>query len=414
MIRIGFLLSLGTLALMGGSYGNRVTEQRLEDQERSLGWMVQQLDLVRGEKESLHQQLTGLSSAYGGLQLALEQRDAEVGLTEAGLAELRGRLEEGQQRYEALFERQAHWKPEELVAKVSEVDRRLEEKHAELMRLLSEALSRAQAGELEAEAARRSLEELRSREAARQLDPDLLWEKLMGPVVQLNGATSVGSGVLLASGPHPDGRGFRTFLLTAWHVVRDMQTDPLQPIDPVPTRIYAQDGTVREEMARVLCYRADLDACLCELESRDPEPFGAYLASRERILAAHTFEPIFAVGCPLGTDPIPTTGQIAAPNHLVDGQRYWMINAPTYIGNSGGGIFDGDNHELLGIFSKIYNHGAVRPTIVPHMGLVTPLAPILDWLVEQGYQRNSAGLLVEVARLQQAGLDAVPTASGIR
>jgi hypothetical protein len=414
MIRIGLLVSLGTLALVGGTLGTRATDQRLAQQERSLGWLVEQLDQVRGEREALREQLSGLSTAYGGLQEALEQRGAEVGLTEAGLAELRGRLEAGQQRYEALFERQASWRPEELAQKLDEVDRRLEAKHEELTRRLAEALALAEAGELDAEAALRRVAELSEREAARALNPTLLWEQLMGPVVQLNGATSVGSGVLLSSVPHPDGRGFRTFVLTAWHVVRDMQQDPLDPVDPVPTRIYTQDGSVREEMARVLCYRADLDACLCELESREPQPFGARLASRERILAARTFEPIFAVGCPLGTDPIPTGGQIAAPNHSVDGQRYWMINAPTYIGNSGGGIFDGNNHELLGIFSKIYNHGSVRPTIVPHMGLVTPLAPVLDWLAEQGFRRTPDGLLEEVARLQQDGLSAVPNSAGPR
>ena len=61
-----------------------------------------------------------------------------------------------------------------------------------------------------------------------------------------------------------------------------------------------------------------------------------------------------------------------------------MINAPTYIGNSGGGIFDSQTHEMMGIFSKIYTHGSLRPTIVPHMGLVTPMARVYDWLVAIG------------------------------
>jgi hypothetical protein len=62
-----------------------------------------------------------------------------------------------------------------------------------------------------------------------------------------------------------------------------------------------------------------------------------------------------------------------------------MINAPTYIGNSGGGIFDSRTHELLGIFSKIYTHGSLRPTIVPHMGLVTPMTRVYDWMERVGY-----------------------------
>jgi hypothetical protein len=112
---------------------------------------------------------------------------------------------------------------------------------------------------------------------------------------------------------------------------------------------------------------------------------GARLAPAGRIEQARIFEQVYAVGCPLGNDPIPTFGEIADVRHVVDGETYWMISAPTYIGNSGGGIFDAQNHELLGIFSKIYTHGALRPTVVPHMGLVTPLTAIYDWLSDVGY-----------------------------
>ena len=57
-----------------------------------------------------------------------------------------------------------------------------------------------------------------------------------------------------------------------------------------------------------------------------------------------------------------------------------MISAPTYIGNSGGGIYSSASHELLGVFTKIYTHGAIRPTVIPHMGLVTPLSAFYDWI----------------------------------
>ena len=48
-------------------------------------------------------------------------------------------------------------------------------------------------------------------------------------------------------------------------------------------------------------------------------------------------------------------------------------------------MFDARTHELLGIFSKIYTHGSIRPTVVPHMGLATSLIPIYDWLDKVGY-----------------------------
>jgi S1-C subfamily serine protease len=203
-------------------------------------------------------------------------------------------------------------------------------------------------------------------------------------VVQLAGDASVGSGVLLPSHPAAED-GYRTYLLTAWHVVRDIQGDPPDLELAVPVQIYREDGTTRQEKAKLLAHDPKLDAALLEVLTADALENGARLAPRSRLERTCIFDPVVAVGCPLGNDPIPTRGEIATCNHEVDGERYWMINAPTYIGNSGGGIYDSRTHELMGIFSKIYTHGSLRPTIVPHMGLVTPLTKIYDWLVEVGH-----------------------------
>ena len=187
----------------------------------------------------------------------------------------------------------------------------------------------------------------------------------------------------------------RTLILTAWHVVRDTLPGGLQA--RVPVTVYAEDGGILRREARILCHNADLDVALLEVTHRGELPHGALLADAKRVADARVFEPVWAVGCPLGTDPIPTSGEIASPDHSVDGDRYWMINAATYIGNSGGGIFDASNFELLGVFSKIYNHGSQRPTIVPHMGLVTPLDEVFPWLAEQGWVPDGEGRLVEQA-----------------
>ena len=72
------------------------------------------------------------------------------------------------------------------------------------------------------------------------------------------------------------------------------------------------------------------------------------------------FEDVYAVGCPLGNDPIPTHGKLSDTSHMVDGTKHWMVSAPTYIGNSGGGIFHAESEELVGIFSKLYTHGSLH------------------------------------------------------
>jgi hypothetical protein len=222
-------------------------------------------------------------------------------------------------------------------------------------------------------------------------DTDRMWKELVGPTVQLQGESTVGSGVLLRSELIEQPDIYRTYLITAWHVVRDIQSGEDKAEMPVPVTIYGQDGRLWHETARLLRHHAGIDAALLVLNTTRRIDCGAELASPARIANARIFEQVYAVGCPLGNDPIPTFGEIADVRHVVDGESYWMISAPTYIGNSGGGIFDAEDHRLLGIFSKIYTHGALRPTVVPHMGLVTPMSSVYVWLESVGYAQVVPG-----------------------
>jgi len=212
-------------------------------------------------------------------------------------------------------------------------------------------------------------------------DHDVQWQAMVAPTVQLAGDTTVGSGVLLPSRPIEDEPGaYTTLLVTAYHVVRDIRADSLDADAPVPVFVRGPDGEKREYEARLLDHDVDLDAALLALETTHAFEVGALLPTRARLRAARVFDPVVAVGCPLGNDPIPTRGQLTDLHHVVGDDRFWMISAPTYIGNSGGGIYSSASHELLGVFTKIYTHGAIRPTVIPHMGLVTPLDAFYDWI----------------------------------
>lgn len=205
------------------------------------------------------------------------------------------------------------------------------------------------------------------------------WRALVGPSVQLTGMATVGSGVVLPSRKLEAG-GHETLLLTAWHVVRDIRASALEPDPPIPVKIYGEDGSERQEEARLVAHKASIDVAVLVLECPEPVPHGARLARRDEVDGARIFKPVVAVGCPLGNDPIPTRGELADTEHTADGGTYWMINAPAYIGNSGGGVFDARTHRVMGVFSKIYTHGSLRPMVVPHMGLVTPLDAVYEWL----------------------------------
>ncbi|QDV05080.1 hypothetical protein Poly30_05750 [Planctomycetes bacterium Poly30] len=207
------------------------------------------------------------------------------------------------------------------------------------------------------------------------------WTDMVGPTVQLAGDATVGSGVILKSQPVDGTDGeYQTLLLTAWHVVRDIRADSVDEDMPIPVMLRDAFGAKRHATASLIAYDAPLDSALLVVNSTEAFPVGAALPTRARLKAARVFDPIVAVGCPLGNDPIPTRGHLSDLYHSVSSERFWMISAPTYIGNSGGGIYSDTSHELLGIFSKIYTHGAIRPTVIPHMGLVTPLEEFYDWI----------------------------------
>ena len=367
-------------ALVLGSSG--VVVQRLGVLRERLD--VSENDRVR-QTEAMREHMSGVRTELSGIRKELETAFGQI----AGTEQLYERLQNAEQHLGSMgaaIEAQSSSLVELERAQASFVpglEKELEERDQRLQRryeALSELVASAQ------QAAKDSTSRLAELDRTLTTPPDLhaMWRELVGPVAMLSGDASVGSGVLLPSKPLDEG-GFRTLVLTAWHVVRDIQGDPPDLKLPVPVRVYDEDGTTRSEQAKLLIHDPKLDAALLELVTEDALENGARLPSRSHLDQTCIFDPVVAVGCPLGNDPIPTRGEVATCHHEVDGEVYWMINAPTYIGNSGGGIFDAKTHELLGIFSKIYTHGSLRPTIVPHMGLVTPLTKIYDWLASVGY-----------------------------
>lgn len=384
---IGAGLALGTVQFAG--LGGRLTvlESRpVGDPARIAGLERQVEDLSRSLSTSL--------AAINELSRA-SQRTRELG---HGLVELEGDLRETACRLDEqrlwlarlqVLEDEAG--PQAIEGRLADFAESVDARWREIGDLASRAEAMAGAARVHIANVEREIEH----------DPDRLWHDLLGPTVQVSGEETVGTGVILAPNATAAPVDPSTYVLTAWHVIRDLYTSPDGPAPDVQVTLYGPDKRVRNEVARLVEHDAELDVALLRLFTEQRVEAGARLAPRERLGSVRVFDRIYAVGCPLGNDPIPTYGEVADVNHLVDGQKYWMVSAPTYIGNSGGGIFDAETHELLALFTKIYTHGSVRPMVVPHMGLATPLSAVYDWLDHVGY-----------ASLEPARAEPVPAGAG--
>jgi S1-C subfamily serine protease len=217
-----------------------------------------------------------------------------------------------------------------------------------------------------------------ARAELRRLRPDRagLRREILGPSVQVSAKGGMGGGTLLSC------RGGRAWVLTAAHVVRKAVLEGA----PVEVKTYGSDGAPLASLPAELAAEDEgLDLALLRLSVPAPLDPVARLASRDSLRAVDVFTPVYAVGCPLGHDPLPTPGEIATLNKQVDGQRFWMMSAPTTFGNSGGGVFRRDTRELIGISVMVCTVDGAPSNPVPHLGILVPLDAVYDWLDAVGF-----------------------------
>lgn len=232
----------------------------------------------------------------------------------------------------------------------------------------------------------KSIERLASLEAATREERNLeaMRKHLLAPIVQICGDDTVGSGVLLFSGKNPDGK-HATIVISSYHVIRNILSESGSSREKGIKVLTYADGAPADELAEMVAHDESTDLVLLRLRGSRVYPDVARLMPADRCERLTVFTPIYAVGCPLGNDPVPTSGELSSLTNRVGAHNYWMINAPTYFGNSGGGVFHGKTHELIGVFSKIYTHGSGRPIVIPHMGLATPAATVAEFVRRTGH-----------------------------
>jgi len=215
-------------------------------------------------------------------------------------------------------------------------------------------------------------------------DAGELTRTMLLPTVQLNGEDTVGSGTLVFSDVNPKSSKVESYVLTSFHVVRNILADsPKAASDGFSVTIYLPGEKV-DVKGKMVASQPKIDAALVQLQTDRRFPFVANVVARADSDQVKVWDPVCAVGCPLGNDPVPTQGEVSSLKNELNGTNYWMINAPTYFGNSGGGVYRADTHQLIGVFSKIYTHGKGTPVVIPHMGLCTPVAAIYEWMQQEG------------------------------
>jgi S1-C subfamily serine protease len=255
-----------------------------------------------------------------------------------------------------------------------EVDTRTEAGAVVIKNELTALEERLRALRAAAEEHGRLLAEVSARE-----DIDSRQHELMAPTVRVNAAHEVGSGSLLWTRLLAPGKA-RSYVLTAWHICAE---DP--PGAPVDVDVYEEGEPTRTDRGRIVVHDPTLDLALVEIDSARPHRFLANLPPRELVESLRVFTPIYAIGCPLGYPPLPSSGEVTCRDKLLDGLHYWMVNAPTIFGNSGGGIYTAEGHELIGVLSRISAYKNMIDVAVPHMGLVTPIHRVYDWLDSTEY-----------------------------
>lgn len=217
-------------------------------------------------------------------------------------------------------------------------------------------------------------------------DPKRTTSSILRPSVQVRGNGGVGGGTVIYSRLDADGVA-HTYVLTAHHVVNKI----VKKKDGVETREAAEvdfydRGSARTLKADLVTYDETRDVALLKVRGTEVYPHVARLIPRSRVKSLDVFDPVFAVGCPLGHSPTPSMGEISSKKKDVKGQNFWMMNAPTIFGNSGGGIFLAETLEMVGVSSMICVYDNFMATPVPHLGVMVSMDTVYDWLDSQCFQ----------------------------
>lgn len=224
--------------------------------------------------------------------------------------------------------------------------------------------------------------------------------ELLHPTVRVQTEKAGGSGTIVYSKLQENGKA-RTFALTCHHVVDSaivikQQWDDLlrkktdkQSLTPVKVETFTYIDYKRTAasayIGNILTYSAEEDLALVEIDTPAALPV-APLWPEDKTEELRLFTPVFCVGCSLLHDPIPNPGFITGQSDVIENRVYWMSNANSIFGNSGGAIYAerAGRYHLIGVPARITGYQiGFSVDIVQWMGFFVTPKRIYDFLREQ-------------------------------
>ncbi len=208
-----------------------------------------------------------------------------------------------------------------------------------------------------------------------------MYSSMISPTVRISCGMEVGSGTIVYSKLDGDGL-IHNYAFTALHVVSENFSSKASPISVVN---FDRFGNESQSFSAKLIDVNEKDLALIEFVSDDVLPH-ASLMPRSRVGELEVFDSVYALGCPLGYAVMPSFGELSSKSKALGGENYWMINAPTIFGNSGGGIYYAETSELIGVLTRVSAYNNFINIAVPHMGILVPIHDVYSWLEESRLQ----------------------------
>ena len=228
-----------------------------------------------------------------------------------------------------------------------------------------------------------------------------LHERILYPVVRVRTGKAGGSGTVIYSKDKGNGE-HQTFVMTNWHVIADaitikdewdsllkkerkqdfMEQVGVEIFDYINLSTISSSNSYR---ADIIAYDQQHDLAVLKLTSPKPIEHVVTLIPRDQIAyTVKLFLPTRSCGCSLGHEPFSTTGEITGLTEIIEQREYYMVSHSSIFGNSGGGVFNGETGDQIGVTARITTiQLGFGVDVVTWMGFCVSAPRIYQYLDEQ-------------------------------